>query len=179
MRSRKLNALGLVLALSLASLSFKCGSEPDGTVNPLRDAARAADAIAKSVGEMNEVKRELARQGKLTSAEELRLTQQLLRLNTADRALVNRLKSLNSAPDAGGRAQLMTMFDELTAAFDDLNANGVLSIGDQGTRDRLGVIVSTIRSSLQIIRAFADANPGPGVNTNTNANANSNASPTP
>jgi hypothetical protein len=177
MRSRKINALGLVLALSLASLSFKCGggAEPDGTTNPLRGAARAADAIAKSVGEMNEVKRELARQGKLTSAEELRLTQQLLRLNTADKALVTRLKSLNAAPDAAGRAQLMTMFNELTAALDDLNANGVLGLGDQGARDRLGVIIATIRGSVQIIRSFADANSGPGTNMNTNANA----SPTP
>lgn len=187
MRSRKINALGLVLVLSLASLSFKCpgGKEPDGTTNPLRGAARAADAVAKSVGELNEVKRELARQGKLTTAEELKLTQQLLRLNSADKALVARLKSLNSAPDAAGRAQLMTMFNELTAALDDLNTNGVLGVADQGARDRMGVIITTIRSSLQIIQAFADANSGPGTNTNANmstnmnANTNANASPTP
>ena len=156
MRSRNIKAAGLVLALSLASLSFKCGgAEPGGNNNPLRSAARAADAIAKSVGEMNNVKRELARQGKLTSAEELRLTQQLLRLNTADKALVARLKSLSGAPDAEGRAQLLSMFNELTAALDDLNTNGVLGVADEGSRNRLATIITTIRSSVQIIQSFA------------------------
>jgi hypothetical protein len=159
MTSRKISALGLILILSLASLSFKCGgnTEPDGTTNPLRTSARAADAIAKSIGEINNVKRELAGQGKITSAEELKLTQQLLRLNTADKALVNRLKSLNSAPDSAGRAQLLGLFNELTAAFDDLNTNGVLGVGNQEARDRLTVIITAIRSSVQIIQAFANS----------------------
>jgi len=162
MRSRNISTVGLVLVLSLASLSFKCGgSEPDGTSNPLRASARAADAIAKSIGEMNNVKRELARQGKLTSAEELKLTQQLLRLNSADKALVTRLKSMNSAPDTAGRAQLLTMFNELTAALDDLNTNGVLGLSDEGARSRLSTIITTIRGSVQIIQAFASADANP------------------
>jgi hypothetical protein len=165
MRNRRITAVGLVLLLSLASTAFKCGgSEPDGTTNPLRNAARAADAIAKSIGEMNNVKRELARQGTISSAEELKLTQQLLRLNTADKALVTRLKSMNSAPDTAGRAQLLSMFNELTAALDDLNSNGVLALSNEGARTRLSTIIATIRSSVQIIQAFADAN------ANTNAN---------
>jgi hypothetical protein len=156
MRSKKINAIGLVLVLSLASLSFKCNSEPNnGNSNPLRTATRAADAIAKSIGELTNVKRELASQGKITSAEELKLTQQLLRLNTADKTLVTRLKSLNGAPDSASRAQLLTMFNELTAALDDLNTNGVLGVSDEGSRNRLATIITTIRSSLQIIQSFA------------------------
>lgn len=167
MRNSRITAAGLVLVLSLASMSFKCdgSKEPDGTTNQLRSAARAADAIAKSIGEMNEVKRELARQGKINAAEETKLTQQLLRLNTADKALVSRLKSMNSAPDANGRAQLLSMFNEVTAALEDLNTNGVLGVGDAEARNRLGVVITAIRSSLAIIQTFANSNAGANANS--------------
>lgn len=156
MRNRRVTAVGLVLVLSLASMSFKCGGGgSNGNADALRGPIRAADAIAKSIGEMNNVKRELARQGKITSAEELKLTQQLLRLNTADKALLDRLKALRSEPDAPTRAQLVTMFNELTAALDDLNSTGVLGVTDEGARTRLATIVTAIRSSVQIIQSFA------------------------
>ena len=161
MRNRRITAVGLVLMLSLASMSFKCGGGngnggANSNTDPLRPAIRAADAIAKSIGEMNNVKRELARQGKITSAEELKLTQQLLRLNTADKVLLDRLKSLRSEPDAPTRAQLLTLFNELTAALDDLNSTGVLGVTDPDARNRLTTIITAIRSSVQIIQAFAN-----------------------
>ena len=159
MRNRRITAVGLVLLLSLASMSFKCGGDgnTNGNSDPLRGSIRAADAIAKSIGEMNNVKRELARQGTLTAAEELRLTQMLLRLNTADKALVNRLKAMRSAPTDADRSQLLSMFNELTSALDDLNSNGVLGIGNEEARNRLATIITAIRSSVQIIQSFAQA----------------------
>jgi hypothetical protein len=160
MRNRRITAAGLVLVLSLASMSFKCGGVGGGCANdnsPLCNAARASDAIAKSIGEATTVKRELARQGKLTPAEELKLTQQLLRLNTADKVFVNRLKALSAAPDAPTRQQLLGLFNEVTTALDDLNANGVLGLQDQGARDRLTVIITAIRASAQIIQPFLTA----------------------
>ena len=153
MRTRSITIVGLVLTLSLASLSFKCGGGCADN-SQLCNAARAADAVAKSIGELNNVKRELARQGKMSSAEELKLTQLLLRLNTADKAVVNRLKSMNAAPSAADKSQLLTLFNELSAAVDDLNTTGVLNLGDQGARDKLTVIITTIRSSLPIIQTF-------------------------
>jgi hypothetical protein len=156
MRNRKLTTVGLVLALSLASLSFKCGGTgPTGQPEPLRNAARAADSIAGSIKEMITLKRELAQQKKISDAEDLKLTQMLLRLNTADKVLVNRLKSMNSAPDATGKAQLLAMFNELSAALDDANTNGVLGLQNTDARNRLSVIINTIRASLQIIAATA------------------------
>ncbi len=153
MRNRSITAVGLVLVLSLASLSFKCGGAGVNDNSPVRTAARAADAIAKSVGEMNNVKRELARQGKISSAEELKLTQQLLRLNTADKALVNRLKAMGGNANAGD-SQVRSLFNELTAALDDLNTTGVVNLGDADARGRLGALITTIRSSVAIIDSF-------------------------
>jgi hypothetical protein len=154
MRNIRITAVGLVLVLSLASISFKCGGGGCADNSPLCSSARAADTIAKSISEATTVKRELARQGKITSAEELKLTQQLLRLNTADKAFVRRLKALNAAPDTATKQQLVSMFNEVTAALDDLNTNGVLGIQDQGARDRLTAIVTAIRASVQIIQPF-------------------------
>lgn len=159
MRNRRMTAVGLVLVLSLASMSFKCGDggNSNGTTDPHRGAIRAADAIAKSIGEMTNVKRALARDGKISPAEELKLTETLLRLNTADRALLNRLKAMRSAPTEADRTQLVGMFNELTAALDDLNSNGVLGVGNEDARNRLATIIATIRASVQIIQSFAQA----------------------
>ena len=116
MRNRRITTVSLILALALASLSFKCNSTgPTGQPEPLRNAASAADAVGKSIGEMITLKRDLANQHKITSAEELKLTQALFRINTADKVLVKRLKSMNSMPDANGRAQLVSMFGEVTS----------------------------------------------------------------
>jgi hypothetical protein len=155
MRNRRTTAAGLVLVLSLAAMSFKCGDGGCANDNsPLCSSARAADTIAKSIGEATTVKRELARQGKLTPAEELKLTQQLLRLNTADKVFVKRLKALNAAPDAPTKQQLLGLLNEVTTALDDLNTNGVLGLQDQGARDRLTVLITAIRASVQIIQPF-------------------------
>jgi hypothetical protein len=142
--------------MGLASMAFQCGGNgTDNRPEPLRNAARAADAIAKSIGEMTTVKRDMAKQNKITPAEELKLTQALLRLNTADKSLVTRLKSLNSAPDATTQSQLLSMFNEVTAALDDLNNNGVLGVQNADSRARLTTIINSIKASVQIIQAFA------------------------
>lgn len=155
MRNRRMTAVGLVLVLSLASMSFKCpGGGGCNDNSPLCTSARAADAIAKSISEAITVKRELAKQGKITAAEETKLTQQLLRLNTADKVFVRRLKSLNAAPDAATKQQLAGLFNEVTAALNDLNTNGVLGLQDQGARDRLTAIITAINASVQIIQPF-------------------------
>ena len=156
MRHRRFTTACMILALALTSLSFKCGGD-GAPPEPARNAARASDAIAKSIGEMIKVKRQLAQQGKITAAEELALTQTLLRVNTADKALVNRLKSLNSAPDAATKADLVRMFGEVTTALNELNTTGLLGVRDEDARNRLTTIFNTITASVQIIRTFIDS----------------------
>ena len=161
MRNRRITAVGLVLVMSLASLSFKCGgggTGPAGQPEPLRNAAVAADTIAGSIKELRTAKNQLASQNKISKEENKKLTTLLLRLNTADKALVNRLKSMNAMPDAAGKQQLLTMFNELTAALDDANNNGVLGLQNEEARTTLTVTINTIRASLAIIAAVANAN---------------------
>jgi hypothetical protein len=160
MKHRRFFSAPLVIALALTSLAFQCGgngnsngSQPD----PLRNAARASDTIAKSIGEMITVKRALAKEGKLTADEDLKLTQALLRVNTADKVLVKRLKSLKAAPDATTKAELVTMFGEVTSALNDLNSGGLLGVKNEDARTRLTTIFNTINASVLIIQTFIDS----------------------
>ena len=158
---RKVTHASLILLLALASLSFKCGGPGGQQPDPLRNAARAADAIAKSLSEAVVVKRELARQGKITPAEELKLTQQLLKVNTADQALVRRLKSLNGVPDAAGRQQLLDIFSELNTVLNDFGSNGIPTLQQPEARNRLNSIFVAIKASAQIIAALNDCHEVP------------------
>ena len=159
MRNRRITAVGLILVLSLASMSFKCGGDGTGTTNqpePLRNAAVAADTIAGSIKELRTAKNKLADQNKISKEENKKLTTLLLRLNTADKALVNRLKSMNAMPDATQKQQLLAMFNELTAAVDDANNNGVLGLQNEEARTALTVTINAIKASLAIIAAVAN-----------------------
>lgn len=157
MKDRRFVPALLVIALALTTLSFKCGDGPNVQSEPLRNAARASDTIAKSIGEMITIKRELAKQGKLAPDEELKLTQALLRVNTADKVFVKRLKSLNGAPDTATKAELVKMFGEVTSALNDLNSNGLLGLKNEEARTKLTTIFSTINASVLIIQTFVDS----------------------
>ena len=159
MRNRSITNVGLVLALSLVALSlmsFKCGGGCADT-DPRCSAARAADTVAKSISELTTVKRELASQGKISSAEELKLTQQLLKLNTADKALVTRLKAMSSTPSADAQSQIVSLLNEFTTALDDLSTNGILTLGNEDARNRLNVIITAIKASVPIIQSFVNS----------------------
>jgi hypothetical protein len=156
MRNRNITVVGLVLVLSLASLSFKCGggcADNDSRCT----AARAADGLAKTIGELNNVKRELARQGKITPAEELKLTQQLLSVNTADKALVNKLKTMSGTPGSGGGLELKNLFGALTKALEDLDVNGIPGLGNADAKGKLGTLITTAKGFIPIIQSFIDA----------------------
>ncbi len=151
MRNRRITAVGLVLVLSLASMSFKCSNGQTTQPEPLRNAAVAADTIAGSIRELRTAKNQLADQKKITKDENKKLTTLLLRINTADKALVSRLKSMTAMPDATGKQQLAALVNELTAAVDDANTNGVLGIQNEEARTRLTTVIGAIRASLIII----------------------------
>ncbi|HEX6182763.1 MAG TPA: hypothetical protein VFZ44_02550 [Pyrinomonadaceae bacterium] len=160
MKHRRFFSASLVIALALTSLAFQCGGNGNSNSSqsdPLRNAARASDTIAKSIGEMITVKRALAKEGKLTADEDLKLTQALLRVNTADKVLVKRLKSLKAAPDAATKAELVTMFGEVTSALNDLNSGGLLGVKNEEARTRLTTIFNTINASVLIIQTFIDS----------------------
>jgi hypothetical protein len=152
--------LGLVLTLALTASAFKCGGGAaggSGQADLVHTGARAADTIAVSIKEMITVKRQLAQQGTLKPAEELAITQALLRVNTADKALVQRLKSLTGPPDATTKTSLLSMLGELTTALEDLNRNGLLGIANSSARTQLTTILNTINTAVQIIRLVIES----------------------
>lgn len=159
MNRKRVIVIGLTLALSLVSLSFKCDGGGNGQVSdPQRKAAKAADDIAGSIKAMISLKRQLAQSGKITPQEELNLTNILLKVNSADKIFVTRLKSLRATPDAATKSDLVRMFGEVTAALSDLNTSGIVSIGNADARTQLTNILNAINASVQVINAFLQAN---------------------
>ena len=144
-RTRRFPAVVLLFLLLSA---FKCSGDS------LSRAARAADDIAGSVKAMIDVKRELATTQAITPSEELVLTELLLKVNSADKALVVRLKSIKGQPNSAGGAEILVIFRELNLTIQDLNSQGVLGIKNPAARKRVQVLFAAIDASLATIEAF-------------------------
>jgi hypothetical protein len=143
----KPSALGSLLVLVLALSSCD---------DPIGKSAKAADAIAKSIDQMIDMKRALAQQQKITSTEELALTNALLKANTADKAFVDGLKKINGAPTAADKSNLATLFSAFSAAINDIDS-GVLGVTSPDAKSNLTSILSTIKASLGIISSFVSS----------------------
>ena len=142
---------GMFLLLVFSSLSFKCGNStpPD---SPWRPAAKAADDIAISINTMIKTKRALAKQGTITPTEEKALTLGLLKLNTADKVLVDRIKTVKSATDANAqKPNLCSLFATLSSALSDLNNTSVSPIANPGARTQLTNIINALNASAAVI----------------------------
>ncbi len=143
---------GLFLLLVFASLSFKCDGTSTPADSPWRPAAKAADDIAISINALIKAKRALAQDGSITPAEEKALTLGLLKLNTADRVLVNRIKTLKSATDANAqKPNLCSLFSTLSSALSDLNNTGVSPIANPSAKTQLTTIINALNASAAVI----------------------------
>jgi hypothetical protein len=149
---QKMVLTGLFLLLVFTSLSFKCDGNSTPPDSPWRPAAKAADDIAISINTMIKTKRALAQQGTLTPAEERPLTEALLKLNTADKALVAKIKTVKSAADVpANKPTLCSMFSTVTAALNDLNNTGIVPIANPSAKTQLTVILNALNASAAII----------------------------
>jgi hypothetical protein len=153
---------GLALILLFSSLSFKCssGGSNNGNANvdpnkQFRSAAKASDDVAKGISEMIDLKRKLAQQGKMSAAEESKITDLLLKVNTADKVFVARIKAMRgTAPDASGKANLASLFAEVTSALNELSNAGLLPLGNADAKGQMQKILALATAAAQIIEAF-------------------------
>jgi hypothetical protein len=147
---------GLALILLFSSLSFKCdsGGPPNDTNSKFRTAAKASDDIAQGISQMIDLKRKLAQQNKITPAEESVITELLLKVNTADKLFVAQIKAQRAAPDAAGKATLMNLFSQVTAALEELNSKGFLPLGSGDAKGQLAKILAMATTAAQVIQTF-------------------------
>jgi hypothetical protein len=140
-------ASGSVLVLALALCS--CDDQ-------VRQSARAADTIAKSIEQMIDLKRQLGQQQKITPSEELALTSALLKANTADKAFVDGLKKINGTATVTDKSNLGPLLSAFSAAINDIDA-GVLEVTSSDAKSNLTTILNTIKASLGIISSFVSS----------------------
>lgn len=158
MEQRRIVTLALAILLCSVSLSFKCdgGGPPDNS--PFRAAAKAAGDFAETIKAMIEIKRRLGQQNSITRAEELTLTNELLRVNSADKVFTQTLNGLRTMPDAATKAVLAQQFDTLSTSVKSLNVNGIGPIQNssakanfQGPQQTLAASLKTLAASLKKI----------------------------
>jgi ribosomal protein S20 len=152
---RRVLASGLTLALMLFALACLPGCQktsiPD---DPQRKAAKAADDIAGAVKAMTDLKHKLADQKQITREEDLALTKALLKVNSTDKVLVEKLKALRAAASEGDKTQTCALFREVLSAVGELNDKGVLGVNNAEARSRLTTILNTINGLTPVIANF-------------------------
>lgn len=150
---RRVLVTSLTLVLASFCLSFN-SCPPAQQEDAVRKAARAADDIAEGIKAAIKAKRDLKQHGKITPQEDLALSNLLLKVNSADKVLVNKIKELKTIPDASTKASLAPLLDSLVSAVDELNKAGVLGIKNPDAQKTLTTIMNTITAALAIVKAF-------------------------
>lgn len=149
---RRVISKGLTLLLLVAAClpvtGFKACSS-DGN-DPWRKYAKASDNIAGTINSMIKAKRSLAQSGRITPAEELKLTESLLRANTAAETFNTRVRSLTAIPDATNKAELLSLLGNVTSTINELNTNGVLGISNTESREKLSKFIATINAAIAV-----------------------------
>lgn len=149
---RRIFVPGLILALALVSMSFKCdgGGNSNRPTDPLRKYAKALDDMAGAINALIKAKRSLGEQGRITAAEELNLTNKLKTANDATTIAFNRVKALSTI-DPASRTELRTLFDAISASMNDLNSSGILGLGNADARSKLSKIFAGVTTALAVL----------------------------
>lgn len=116
----------------------------------LKDAAEASDTMAGSISALILAKRELAKSGKLTRDEEIKLTQALFALNEAVIVFNDQAKNATTW-DTSVKDGLARLFSDVTSALTSLNNSGALAVNNPEAKQKLTGIIAGIEASVAII----------------------------
>jgi hypothetical protein len=145
---RKLAWLSLIMVLTLVLSSC---TDPE-----VKKQAETAGAIAESIKQMIDIKRQLGQQNKITKEEELGLTNALLMANGADKAYVAGLKKIAGTATAQDKSNLKPLLDAFSAAITTIDA-GVVGVKNADAQKNLATIMATIKASVAILQTFVNS----------------------
>lgn len=128
--------------------------------NRIREAAKASDRVATLIGSLIDLKRELGPSGTtcqtmqacITGAEELKLTEVLLQVNSKTKDFNNFARTLKEdTPQT--RLDLAVAFNAVTNAVNRLSNEAIFPVRNAEAKKRLLAILNSINASIQIIDA--------------------------
>lgn len=122
------------------------------TDDRLRKAAKADADIAAGINAAIKLKRELAKEKKISVEEELSITKALFVLNAASAQFHNEVEN-HKEWNENTRAALIRSFANVTAALNDLIEKGVI-VKDDESRLKIQAALSLIRASTVIIEGI-------------------------
>lgn len=126
--------------------------------NRIREAAKASDRVATLIGSLIDLKRDLGPSGTtcqtlqacITEAEELKLTEVLLQVNSKAKDFNNFARTLKEdTPQA--RLDLAVAFNAVTNAVNRLSNEAIFPVRNVEAKKRLLAILNSINVSIQII----------------------------
>jgi len=142
------HVISLILVLSLACLAPKCGS------NKVREASKASDRIATLIGSMIDLKRDLGvigpQGGGISPAEELKLTEWLLKVNTATKQFTAKARTL-SEDSPTTKLELASAFNSVTTAVNSLSNQAIFPIRNPEAKAKFLALLNSVNASIQII----------------------------
>ena len=137
------------VALILAAISSACND------NQLKTIATNVDRVATLIKDGREVRDELEEQGIIDQAEARKITQGLLKINTALKAFNTRARGY---ADAGaltpaGKLELRKLANDIVSAVQELISNGTFGVKDPNAQIRIN---STIGALKQVTLTIVD-----------------------
>lgn len=141
---RKLRLKSPIALVLVACLMAACSE------NELRKAAEAAANIKDGVIAAHKVTTELYSSGFLAPSEAEKITLGLLAITRANRTFNDRASQLSQmTPEA--RTELRVLFGSVLGAIDQLNRDGVLTLGNDEARQKLAVALKVIQTAANVI----------------------------
>jgi hypothetical protein len=121
--------------------------------------------MAGAINSMIKAKRSLASNGRISPAEDLKLTKALLIANEAVTVFHKRVTDCDCVIECPRDpcegcclsdtriAKLRTLLHNVTSAIDDLNNHGVLGVSDSFSREKLARFIATIKACAESVNS--------------------------
>lgn len=120
--------------------------------NKIREARKAAYRIQVVTDAAIDTTASLSERGVITKAQTLKIAQALLKVNTANRVLIERAANMTE-DTAANRAALFNTVREISGAIKDLKDAGVLGIKNPDGSAAFDAAIAALDTSLALIEA--------------------------
>jgi hypothetical protein len=141
------NRLKIALIYLVIAASIACKDDS------IRKAARASDDMASTISLAIDVKRQLAMSTPplIDHDEEVKLTLGLQKVNTSVRAFNTEVKRLSKL-DPAAKGNLVALFASVTQSINELNAQGVLGIKNEQSKQKVQAVLAAFSESIAVIQ---------------------------
>lgn len=139
-----------ILALCLLAVTLTAAKCSD---DKLAAAAKASDDLAAAINSAIVLKRQLAAEGKITNAEDLKITQALYVVNEAATLYYQEVKTITTF-DATAKSRLAGSFARVTASLKDINDQHIFEPKSAESQNKLKAVLTAMGAAAVAIESL-------------------------